>query len=501
MPFLILIAFFYLVLPFTGHAREFGKVMLLLSFFAAVYSWRFKLHFSFGKYFLPSLVIIIILHDILLFWNFLNSFILVQDDFVGLSEIFSRTLNGDFFITSFYTNTREMNYLAHHFSPSTIIFAPFMLLSDYRWGYAYALILFHAAAVTVFYFLANDILKNKTQALFLTILFIANPYAYRIFTSYHFEAVFVFFALLLIFFLRKGQLLNYAITFAFLLFLKEDIPAYMFLFSFYVLFFHNKAAGLWGMAAAAVIFLLIPFIQKKLNYDILINWQILYISWGNTYPEIFFNMLTSPFKVIERIFLSLKVLFYLVLGTGTIWLYSALAPMVIVPIILLHILSDRPWFNDFNHYYSYTCMPFILYALVLSWKKLSDRFSHNRLSSLFFLLVCLMFYKNSTEHDFPLQHRKTNPDRVYNLSNAIRLIPKNSRLSVQFDLGAFTRRDTRLYPLRRNYPLMEYILLDEKGFSPYYPVTEIKNLKNSLLKQGQYSALYDNAGVFLLKKL
>lgn len=414
----------------------------------------------------------------------------------------NRTLHGDFFITSFYTVTRDMNYLAHHFSPSTVLLAPFLLLTETRNGYAYGIFFFNLMSIYTFFLLTRSYIEERTEVHLLIFLFSINLYIYRILMSYHFETLFLGLFFLLAYLLKIKKQIPALTVFGVTLLLKEDMPVYLFLFSaFYAMFFEVKQ-GTIGMFLAGTVFYITPLIQQNLDYEVLVNWKVVYLSWGGSYSEIIASFIKNPMKVADRILPKWKLLMELFIGTGIVWLMEFRLLFVIFPIIFLHLISDRPWHNEFNHYYSYAFIPFIFYGLIISYTKIRAKLTHQKRIALLLFLAALVFYRNSFDSDFPLHFKSVDMERVNTVKKASGLIPPDKGVSVQFDLGAMLPRNVKLYPLRNGYPLQEYILMDaKKGFSPYLPLTELTKMKNYLLQEKKYTIEFEKDGVVLLRKL
>ena len=439
------------------------------------------------------------IHFIIIHFNFTHSFFLVDTDYIGIAEVLNNTIKGNWFATNHYTVTSEANYLTHHFAPSLLLLAPFMYLSELRHGYAWGLLFFILLGTAGFYLLVNE-LNNNFHKLVLLFLYANNLYLYKIYYSWHFELLFVPLFLFFIHFLNKKLLWSIPWLIA-LLFLKEDIPFYLFLYGIFHAIFKNRRHGIIIAVLALSVYLVIPSLQKRLAHEIIVDWKVIYLHWGRNWPDIIVNMVSSPFKIMTTVAAKSSVIFELAAGFGMFFLFYPELAIVIFPVLMVHLLSVRPWFDTLYNYYSYSVAPFILLASIRGLQRLDDKpYRDKYKSALLLLLMSLVFYRNSLDKTYPHKLQKTSRPRAAALENFARNIPAEARVSVQFDTGAFLSRHTILYPLRKGYPLQDYILMDLNGNSPFYPVGELDQLKNGLLEEKKYILYRENQGMILLKR-
>lgn len=431
----------------------------------------------------------------------LYSFFLVDFDFLALAEILNNSLNGDFFKTTHYGNSASGNYLSHHFSPTILILSPFLLLSKYRLGYAYGLLFF----VLLSYFLFALLLIKKRilgNSFYLTMtLFNLNVITHRLFFSYHFELISVFFFLL--FFIGK-EFKKYQLTvasFFFLLFLKEDIAIYLFCLGIFFVFEKNFKYAMLISFTSMFYFLFVPaFFQSHLNKSAEVNWLQDWSKWGNSYSEILLNIITHPLRLFESIISKVKVLKHFILSFSPIIFFHPGIIIVSLPIFVLHFISDRIWYNTLYNYYSYTVAPFLIIGIILSIHNLKNSKFHKYTNSILLVCIAISLYANSGDQDFPYRKITTDMSRVNDVIEITENIEKNKTIATQFDLGGFIPRANPLYPLHEKNLDKDYILIDTKrGITPYVDRERIERMV-IVIKDKTHFISNEKNGIILFQK-
>ncbi|HMW06984.1 MAG TPA: DUF2079 domain-containing protein [Leptospiraceae bacterium] len=435
------------------------------------------------------------------FYQFKNSFFLVDFDYLALAEILNNSLSGKFFTTHHYGNNVTGNYLAHHFSPSLLLLSPFLFLSDTRLGYGYGLLFYTLLSLGLMGFLLYKF-KLRGSVFFFSFLSLSiNIYLYRLFFAYHFELLIVFFFLL--FFLgreinSKGLLF---ISILFLLLLKEDMAIYVSCLSLYFFLLRDwKTGGLLLLASLFYFFYIPSFFRNYIDISTQVNWLEDWSKWGNTYSEIFFNILLNPISIFKLFLDKWKVLKEFIFSFSPFVFLEWKLIIVSIPIFIIHFISDRIWYNSFYNYYSYTVISFWIVAFLISIKKMNESKWRQYLPGLLLLSLSISLYTNSDDQLFPYTRFQIDKTRLENIQTIVNFIPEKNSVATQFDLGAFVKRENPLFPLHEKNLDKDYILIDrEKGITPYVDRKRIETMIISM--EGKYSLIAKYDGIELYKKI
>jgi uncharacterized membrane protein len=417
--------------------------------------------------------IVLLLHILLINENHLLSFFLVEHDTVLFTEVILETARGNFFHSPHLGSVDSSNYLAHHFSPILLIFVPIMKIIPARMSYVY-LLFFFIILVLFFWEKINYKIHNDPEIYFISSIFpIFNHFTYSIFTSYHFELIIL--TLFIIFMwsiLTKKFILNFVI-FIMLLLSKEDVSLYLFLFSFVFLFQKRYVHFVLYSTISLLYFLYIPnFFQSYLDQSARINWYNSWLKYGNNHLEITINIVYEIIQNSSLLISIIKGIYKTLIPFLFLPLFAILFFLPSIPIYILHIVSDRIWYNSFYHYYSYPILPFLFYSFAYglkNYQKIRNKNLKLNIAVLLFLFSYLMY----NEKSLPLEMRDIPKDRVSAIRDVIRYIPPGSQVCVQFDLGMFLPRDNPIYPIKNNL-VKDYILVDYDGFSPYFSFEDIE---------------------------
>jgi uncharacterized membrane protein len=432
----------------------------------------------------------------------LHSFFLVDYDFLAIAEILNNSIAGNFFQTHHYGKAVTGNYLSHHFAPSLLLLTPFMLLSKFRLGYAYGLLFFVALSFVLFAVLL--IRKNIRGNIFYAamILLAVNLPLHRLFFSYHFELLTVFFFLL--FFAGKEFNKTYISILAIilLLLLKEDMAIYTFCLGMYFALNKKWRYATSLMVASLVYFFLIPsFFQSQLDKSTHINWLEDWSKWGNSYSEILFNLITSPMQVLNTFLSKWKVLREFIFSFSPLIFISPSLIIVSLPIFILHFISDRVWYNSLYNYYSYTVVSFFILSMVFSIERLENSKYKKYTLSIVLFCIFISLYSSSGDKFFPYTKIDTKENRVNDLAEVIQSIPVNKTVATQFDLGAFLPRANPLYPLHEKNLDKDYLLIDlNGGITPYVDKPRIERMIKGVTANQSYSLVIQKNGIMLYAK-
>ena len=205
-----------------------------------------------------------------------------------------------------------------------------------------------------------------------------------------------------------------------------------------------------------------------------------------------------PMEVLSILFEKRNVLVNLFGSFGFIPLLHIPSLGALVVLFSLHIFSSKEWYNSFYHYYSYTVLPFLLYSILMLGRKISEKPFEKK--SIFILLFWgSVFYSLKGNRDFPQKIGTFDRERVRETQAVVEKISKNASVNVFFDMGMHLRKDIRVYSLKKDF-LKDFILLDTRGWSPYYPIDNINEDIEKYLKEKKILLYYSVGSVKLYKR-
>ena len=433
----------------------------------------------------------------------LHSFFLVDYDFLAIGEILNNSIKGKFFITHHYGSNSSGNYLSHHFAPSILLLSPFILLSKFRLGYAYGLLFYTIVSMSLISILL--LRRNvKGTSFYLSMILIAiNLPLHRLFFSYHFELLTVFFFIL--FFVGKEFNKTYLsiLSILLLLLLKEDMAIYVFCLGLFFAFQKNWRYAISLTIVSLLYFFFVPsFFQSSLDSSTHVDWLKDWSRWGTSYSEIVFNLFLNPLKVLDSIFSKWKVLREFLFAFSPLILLTPSLILVSLPIFLLHFISDRIWYNTLYNYYSYTVVPFLLLSFIFSIVRLTQSKFKDYTPAILLVCISLSLYSSSGDKFFPYARINTDRERVSDVQWVIENIPRGKTVATQFDLGAFIPRANPLYPLHEKNLDKDFLFIDSnRGISPYVDKERIEKMIETVTSNQSYSLLLERNGIKLYRRM
>ncbi len=433
----------------------------------------------------------------------LHSFFLVDYDFLAIGEILNNSIKGKFFITHHYGSNSSGNYLSHHFAPSILLLSPFILLSKFRLGYAYGLLFYTIVSMSLISILL--LRRNvKGSSFYLSMILIAiNLPLHRLFFSYHFELLTVFFFLLFFVGIEFNKTYISILSILFLLLLKEDMAIYVFCLGMFFAFQRNWRYAIFLTTISLLYFFFVPsFFQRSLDSSTHVDWLQDWSKWGKSYSEIVFNVLANPLKVLDSIFLKWKVLKEFLFAFSPLILLTPSLILVSLPIFILHFISDRIWYNSLYNYYSYTIVSFFILSFLFSIVKLTQSKIKDYTSAILLVSISLSLYSSSGDKFFPYARINTDIERVSDVQRIIESIPRGKTVATQFDLGAFIPRANPLYPLHEKNLDKDYLFIDSsKGISPYVDKQRIEKMIETVTSNQSYALLLEKNGIKLYRRI
>lgn len=451
-----------------------------------------KLNFSF-RFYSAFFIFFYILHFYLIIENHFESFFLTDFDYIGIEEIINHISKGNFFKTNHYGKFSEANYLSHHFAFILVLFVPFQFFSELKLGYAYSnLFLLFINLFLIYKILDKSNLSEKDK-IYSFLALAMNPFFYRLNLSYHFEIIYLSFILAAFYYKQtKNQFLEFSFFFI-LLFIKEDIAIYQILISIFIYSIEKEKKYLYYAFFSGIYFLFLKLILiPEIGDSAKVNWAE---SWSYITNQ-FFDLKTWVFLALEKIlqkkniFVSIVILFFIP------FLFFKRLILFLFPILILHFSSDRIWYNSFYNYYSYTILPFLVFAFLYKLNHLAE---NKYLTKFLILTILFATYYFYLDKSIPYKKQITKQDRIEILEEAIQYIPKNSKLRTSFDTGAFFPRNIELYPLKQFQLTEEFILLDKNSISPFVVLDEIYAEMES--KKNEYELIFQKKDLFLWRRI
>ncbi len=502
MAFLLFLVYLFLTVPFlkmdsriltSGTIPALSAILLLFSFFPKVR--KTGLILSESHFYLSSSLIYILYFIILLYFDY-HSFYLADYDYTSIAEVLLETSRGNFFRTHYHGNMETGNFLAHHFSPALIFAVPFTLSGD-RIFYGVSLIFFTALSL----FIYSRILKHFPfyQRKILFIFFLTNLFMFRLHSSYHFEIMILSFFLIFIYGYLSGSRFTEAAGFILCILMKEDMSIYFSFLSFYFLFKKQYLRFSLILSFSFLhFFAAVPFFQSYADSSAKENWLSAYSYLGFSADKIALGIVNHPFIIAERF--NFKVWKQFAAGFGLSLLTSPAYWISVLPVQILHFLSDRKWHNEIYNYYCYTVIGSLLFSFLAGLSGINS-FFRNRKTKIILLYFMLLssFYQSTRDADFPRKFRteKTDAERFTDIRSLANIIPPGKNVSAGFDIGSLVLNRNPVYPFREQN-LKEYVLIDEKSFSPYLDQKIIfAQLQNSA---NQYALVLKKGSVSLYRK-
>jgi uncharacterized membrane protein len=438
------------------------------------------------------------------------------------------TLHGNFFQASAIM-VAEKNYLAAHFSPILILFAPlYMIWASPKWFLFIQSLAVGLSALPIYWF-AKEKSKNFSFALVFLVGYLLYPVlANGILYDFHEVVLATVFASFAFYYLEKENDKLFILFSVLLALSQEHLPLLVFMMGLYLVFIKKRKK--FGLAVSLVsltyFFLVVgvfmPYFSTTGGQLALLLDDPIYGSryaWlGKDMPEIAKNIFSHPGAVFKVLASKPRFdyLFRLIAPVFSLGLFSW-PILIILPLLAINLLSANGMMFNIFFYHSAVLAPFVFFSSIITMRRWfsSDRF----LRRVFLVLVAgasifaayfwtvTPFSSNYKISDFiPSQHAEQ-------ISEVKKILPSDASLSVQHNLGPhFSQRlEIDRFPLKMGDA--EYILLDETdpfqsnakqlfGFeyalqmSPLEWQSDIEELKRS----EKYDLVYDKDGYLLFKR-
>lgn len=413
-----------------------------------------------------------------------GAFFSADQDVTNVSTALARTTVSDLLPSPYVAAGSSRSFLAHHFSPSLLLFLP-----AYRLGSLfdldhnlYDIVLACTILCGLGLWLYYGFRVSGDQTLFLPLLLVPFSHSFlllRQVVSFHFEVLAIPLLALLLLSLRLNQrrdvpararwLARLWPLFACLyLGIKEDMGAYLAFFAGVFLlgdwvdamiaqrkdgrlgrfqpFLRNARVGLQS---------LLSVLRQSLYARLLvlsIIWLVVAVSmrlWiaGEGAPgwESYWNPAHYP------PFRKTPYAYGLILISSGLWIFfSARSLTVVLGVLVLHIVSGMPWHALLESHYSYTLLPFVFAGSVRGLANLYRRLQEGKIS--WSLLVVLVF-GGAMVADYALAREKNQPFGLMMrhpgytaVEAALKSVPAGACVQSSFHLSALVPLRARPLP-------------------------------------------------------
>ncbi len=305
-------------------------------------------------------------------------------DYIGLRVLIKNIATGESFASPYYEGGNS--YLFHHFAPGIALLSPFEFLPYGQFNYAIGVFTVFIAGI-----IGWAILFIKERRFVGLLILLHSIYLYRLGVSYHFEVLVLPFSLFFFYFWfykREGGIVLKMLSLLCFLSIKEDIALYLLVLGvFLALFEKDRLREAKALLFSTVLYTVIAqgtlhFLSGNSSLEFWIS------EWNKDYSETISNPLDWEKR--KNIIVDVSLGFGLFFFRKNAFVFSVYA------LLCLHLISDRPWYNEVYSYYSYTILPFAFMAI----------FENEKVSSKYMYLLIflgLAFYRNSLDRDFPMR--------------------------------------------------------------------------------------------------
>lgn len=411
-----------------------------------------------------------------------------------------------------------LNYFSAHFVPLVYILAlPFKLLP-----YSETLIILNfllmASSIIPLYKLALTRHKNTQFGLFMIALLLWYPtFQYTVLHGFEMLRFSIPIILWMLYFWEKRRMILYFVFVLLAILVREEVGLTIMMFGLYLLLIERKRrfgiiTALIGLGAFVVIArVIMPALRTTGNYEHIAVGS--FNAFGNTFGEIIINVVTHPVLTLSSILKPIKLANVFMFSLPLLFI-PLLAPAVLISTLAnfgVGMLSGSITHSSYMLYYLSPSIPFIFYAFVKGWSKLTKwltRLSRNSLPGvrtdinsaammmvLSGLLVSNVFFGPSPiSLQFWFKRLRPAPFRTQNFHHSTykitehhqkveefcKLIPDSAVVSAEQFLfpRLFKKKGTMIFPQMESYDgkvRAEYVFIDKSnpvktgGGDKFYP--------------------------------
>ncbi len=310
----------------------------------------------------------------------------------------SYTLQGEFMPEPFHGYWGS--HFAMHSTPILFLLVPFYLLFDGPLFLLYIQVLAGAFSALVLYVIAKRIFSDKYIPALIAITFLLyRPFLNVLMFDFHPEIFFPLFLFSAYYFIAiKKRLYLYFIFMTLSLFIKEDIPIFLFFFGIFLFFKlkEDKKIGLITSGVAIIYFILvlefvIPHFRDQVGIGRRFEYFGLWGDLGNNIFEVAKNLILNA----PSILVSLP---WGEIGSNLFNIFAALlfiplfTPFIVLAVPPIGILasSQSPIMHGFGLHYFANILPFLFLAFVYGLKNVELWLSRWKKTKKIFVAICVL---------------------------------------------------------------------------------------------------------------
>lgn len=404
----------------------------------------------------------------------------------------SNTLKGKFM----YTPWLGRSYFSEHFAPILLLLLPFYWVYDRATTLVIVQALVTVLAVIPLYKLAIAKLARPLAACCIVLVYLNYRYVVHGFMfDFHMEIFEPLWVFCVFVFLSRNASVPYFCTLVLALMCKEDMPIYMFFLGAYACVREMKwklgiptmlLSLLWALLAWKVV-IPMSYPDGARTSHFLERWG----QYGQTYAQIFWNLLTHPADLFGGHFLNrLKGLLS---RLGYLPLADPLALGLALPPLLLNTTSSLDLQKNLQLHYALPVIPFVFIALVSGINNLCKLFP--RKSHLLMNILCL--YLLAANVALLTAYPITPHDRKGH--QLIAALPEKTTISAQTTIIPHLPKTQQIYLLPDNQA-SEYVFFDTQRFKWPMSAEEYDKTLQNMLQHPHYALITKEEGFYLFKK-
>ncbi|MBW7858434.1 MAG: DUF2079 domain-containing protein, partial [Leptonema sp. (in: Bacteria)] len=410
-------------------------------------------------------------------WSFFSA----DQDVTNVSTAINRTTISDLLPTPYVAAGSSRSFLAHHFSPSILLFLPVYKVASlfesanhntYNLALAFTLI----AGLSLWYYYSYRSLSKFRFLLPLVLIPLAHSFLFfRQILSFHFEVLTLPLLALLVLSVRlqkrtdlqkPADLLRRSWPLITVLYagIKEDTAVYLGIFAgVYFLFevidhYRQKQHAKLSFEKA------LQSVQQVLKQSIYFRigiisvlwvvfamWFRLWLAGENAASWQSYWDTKSYLEAYPQFRKTPHTYFWILLSSG-VWLFFSLrSSLVVIMILLFHVVSGMPWHALLESHYSYTLLPFLIAGSIRGLSNIETLFEKNKVS---FKTAMLLFFAGTIATDYSLLREKNQPfplfkqNQLYeSVHTMMKLVPADACVQSSFHLSALVPLRARPIPL------------------------------------------------------
>ncbi|MFA0742084.1 MAG: hypothetical protein DFNUSKGM_002204 [Candidatus Fervidibacter sacchari] len=277
-----------------------------------------------------------------------------------------------------FVTVRGMNILGDHFTPILYLVAiPYRFWAHPFWLFLAQTVALAAGALPLYRLALRHIQKDWLAAI-IAIGYLLHPALFTMLLfDFHPVLLSIPFVLWAMDAADEGRPKVFAIAAIFALACKEEVSLVFLMLSAYAAIVRKQKWAWWGIVGSvcwiAIVLKLMPFLAGVEHSAYL----ALYSRWGETPLGIVWGILTRPFEALRELVLcqghATAPGVYPLLLLFPFAFFPLLAPDLLLfglPNYALIALNERVTFRELGYQYASTILPWLVFASVMSWKRL-----------------------------------------------------------------------------------------------------------------------------------